>query len=120
MGEVVFRFDGPGGGRYCEVRDKLERCDATFTYDSHSMSYLPHDPGTRLYRAVLTEPEVFVHYEEVRGVRFDMESHAEAAFDGSAAVRERARASLACRQNAVAEVKPRREQEEPVRAAPRP
>ncbi len=110
MAEVVFRFEAPGQGRYCEVHDKVESCDAAFTYDQNSMTYLPNDPKKRVYRAVLTEPNVFVHYEEVRGVPFDMESYAEAAFDGDPAVRERAKASLARREQAVAEVKRRREQ----------
>lgn len=51
-----------------------------------------------------------MHYEEIDGVQFDMESYAEAAFDSDAALRERALASVERRRLAIAEVQRRRGQ----------
>lgn len=110
MGKVRFRFATPGQGRYCEVHDGAERCDAAFTYDSVGMTYLPDDSTKRVYRAVLIEPDIFVHCEVINGVKFHMGSYAEAAFDSDAALRERARASVARRRLALAEVRRRRGQ----------
>jgi len=108
MGEGVFRFEAPGHGRYCDIRDGAEHCDAAFTYDSVSMNYLPDDPKKRTYRAVLIKPDIFVHYEEIEGVQFDVESYAAAAFDSDAELRKRAVASVERRRLASAEVKRRR------------
>ncbi len=108
MGEVRFCFEAPGQERYCEGHEGAERRDAAFRYDSVSMTYVPDDPTKRGYRAVLIQPDIFVHYEEVDGVTFDMESYAEAAFDRDAALRARATASVERRRLASAEVKRRR------------
>ena len=77
MGEVRFRFDSRGQGRYCDVRDGAERCDAAFTYDSVSMTYVPDDPAKRGYRAVLIEPDIFAQYEGVDGVKFGVLNQAD-------------------------------------------
>lgn len=110
IGEVEFRFEGPGQGRYCEVKNGVVLCDAAFAYDSCSMTYLPDDPKKHTYRAALIEPDIFVHYEEIDGVQFDTESYAETAFDSDAKLRERALGSVERRRLAAAEVKRRRSQ----------
>jgi hypothetical protein len=105
---VIVRVNGNRTARYCPVRDGNEACNATLVFDDRSITFTFDDPKRLPERAVLANPNMFVHSREVEGVKFDQETYASDAFDQSAAVRQAAYASMQRYKRGVEEVTRRR------------
>lgn len=119
-GEAIVRLTGDRSARYCPLRNGLESCNADATFDDRSITLTFDDRNRVPDRIVLENPDTFVHFREIEGVKSDEESFASQAFDTSGAVRERARASMERYKRAIEEIKRRRSgSSEPRETAPR-
>jgi hypothetical protein len=107
-GEAIVRLTGDRTARYCPLRNAVEVCNADATFDDRSITLTFDDRDRVPDRIVLENEDTFVHFREVDGVKSDEESFASKAFDTSAAVRERARASMERYKRAIEQIKRRR------------
>ena len=106
--QVIVRVKGDRTARYCPVREGKEACTATLVFDDRSVTFTFDDPKRLPERAVLVNPDMFVHAREVEGVKFDQETYAADAFEKSAAVRQAAYDSMQRYKRGVEEVERRR------------
>jgi hypothetical protein len=106
--EAVVRLTGDRSARYCPLRKGVESCNADATFDDRSITLTFDDRNRLPDRIVLENPDTFVHFREIEGVKSDEESFASRAFDTSEAVRERARASMERHKRAIEEIRRRR------------
>lgn len=107
-GEAFYRLKENRTGRFCPVRNGREVCVGDLTFDDRSVTFTFDDPGKLPERAVLLDPDTFVHSREVEGVKFDVETYASEAFDRNPAVRQRARDSMERYKRGLEEVQRRR------------